>query len=674
MRFRKNQTIFLSGRSLSFQRVLHALMYGVIMYSLITGCERTEVLFNKETVTLNEAGIDQVSPAHLEKSVAVNPIVSVNFMAGTYMTDLSGMDLSLKRGTEDVHGSMTFKGMTAAFKPDDDLISESEYTATLKTNRMEMSGEKREIKYTWKFNTGTQRHDYSRSILTVSPEDEAVNVPVTTSLTITFSKDLTPFLENIASVTLKKSSTPVYGSLTFSGTTATFTPSASLSQGTEYTARVIFGAGDNYFYNDKSRNYSSWTFKTEGSAGDVIPPTVVSVVPANNAGSVATSSNITVTFSEPMNTSTINSSTITLKRGTTAVSGTVAVSGATATFTPSGSLVAGAVYTGTVTTGVKDAAGNALTANYTWNFTTTSQADVTPPSVLTVVPAINAASVALGSQITATFSEPMNSTTITSSTFTLKQGTTTVAGTVSCSGATATFAPSVALSASTVYTANITTGATDASGNALAASYTWNFTTTSQADVTPPTVLTVVPANGATSIALNSQITATFSEAMTSSTITSSTFTLTQGSTAITGTVSYSGTTATFIPASALAGSTVYTATVTTGVKDVAGNALSTAKTWTFTTVAPAPAGMSFATDVVPVLTLCNNCHTHPWTVSSNPSTFYTNLVNAGYVNPASYTSSKIYTKLNGGHPGSAISTTNINKILTWMKEGSKNN
>lgn len=567
MRIRKNQTIFLITGNVCSHRVLRTVMYVLFLFLFVTGCERAEVLFNKDTVPLNEAGIEKVSPANLEKSVAVNPIVTVNFMAGTYMTDLSGLDLSLKRGTEDVHGSMIFKEMTAAFKPDDDLISESEYTATLKTSRMEMSGEKREIKYSWKFNTGTNRQDYSHSILSVYPEDEADNVPVTSKLTITFSKDLTPFLESITSVTLKKGSIPVEGSLTFSGATATFTPAVSLNPGSEYNARVIFGEGDNYFYNNKSRNYSSWTFMTAQAALDITPPTIASVIPANNAATVPTSGIISVTFSEPMNTSTINSSTFTLKRGTTAVSGTVAASGATATFTPSGSLVAGVVYTATITTGVKDVAGNLL-----------------------------------------------------------------------------------------------------------AASYSWNFTTSTQADVTPPTVLTVVPANGATSVALNSQITATFSEIMTSSTINSSTFTLTLGSTNITGTVSYSGTTATFVPSGTLTGSTVYTVTITTGVKDMAGNSLSAAKTWSFTTVAAAPAGMSFATDVVPVLTLCNNCHTHPWTVSSNPSTFYTNLVNAGYVNPTSYTSSKIYIKLSGGHPGSAISSTDVNKILTWMKEGSKNN
>jgi hypothetical protein len=76
----------------------------------------------------------------------------------------------------------------------------------------------------------------------------------------------------------------------------------------------------------------------------------------------------------------------------------------------------------------------------------------------------------------------MNATTITSSTFTLMQGTTAVTGTVAYSGTSASFTPSALLTAGTVYTAKISTGAKDLAGNALAANITWNFTTGSVAN------------------------------------------------------------------------------------------------------------------------------------------------------------------------------------------------
>ena len=109
---------------------------------------------------------------------------------------------------------------------------------------------------------------------------------------------------------------------------------------------------------------------------------------------------------------------------------------------------------------------------------------------------------------------------------------------------------------------------------------------TSTADTTAPTVSSSSPTNSATNVAVNTAITATFSETMTASTVSTATFTLNNG---VTGTVTYSGTTATFTPSSNLASNTTYTATITAGVKDVAGNAMAAAYTWTFTTgTAPA--------------------------------------------------------------------------------------
>jgi hypothetical protein len=70
-----------------------------------------------------------------------------------------------------------------------------------------------------------------------------------------------------------------------------------------------------------------------------------------------------------MDLSTINTSTFTLKQGTTLIPGTVAYSGTTATFTPASILTAGTVYSATITNGAKDLAGNALATNTVWSFT-----------------------------------------------------------------------------------------------------------------------------------------------------------------------------------------------------------------------------------------------------------------------------------------------------------------
>jgi hypothetical protein len=97
-------------------------------------------------------------------------------------------------------------------------------------------------------------------------------------------------------------------------------------------------------------------------------------------------------------------------------------------------------------------------------------------------------------------------------------------------------------------------------------------------------VISTTPADNATDVATNVAITATFSEAMDSSTITTTTFLVNDGSSNISGTVTYSGTTATFTPSTDLDYNTTYTATITNGAKDLAGNALESDYTWSFTT------------------------------------------------------------------------------------------
>lgn len=210
-------------------------------------------------------------------------------------------------------------------------------------------------------------------------------------------------------------------------------------------------------------------------------------------------------------------------------------------------------------------------------------ADTTSPVVSSTVPVNAATGVAVNASLSATFSEAMNASTITPLTFTLKQGATVVPGAVSYAGTTATFNPTNNLAASTTYTAAITTMVKDLAGNALTVNKVWSFNTA--ADAAPPTVIATVPADVATGIALNANITATFSKAMDPLTINSTTFILKQGSTVISGVVSSpSTTTATFNPTNNLAASTTYTATITTGVKDLSGHAMLVTKTWNFIT------------------------------------------------------------------------------------------
>jgi len=373
--------------------------------------------------------------------------------------------------------------------------------------------------------------------------------------------------------------TAVAGTVGYSGTTATFTPSADLAYGTTYTATLTTGVSSPG--GAELIGPYVWSFTTITP-----PPAVLSTIPANGAANVPIGQVLSATFSEPMASATVSATTFTLSvTGGAAVNGTVTYASGVATFTPSAALATSTNYTATITTGVTSLGGTPLASNYVWTFTTITP----PPLVVSTIPVNTATGVPVNQVLSASFNEAMNCPAFPATAFTVTgPGATPVPGTIACSGAVATFTPAADLATNTVFTATIGTGAQDLAGQSLASNYVWSFRTAPAP--TPPTVIATVPVNGAVDVPINQALSATFSVAMTPDTIDTTTFTLkeTTSGTVVTGTVTYvpAGSTATFVPTNDLAPTTEYTATITTGAEDLAGIGLASNYVWTFTTAA----------------------------------------------------------------------------------------
>ena len=360
--------------------LLKGMGYFVLMALFATGCSKEVV---NDTSLVNPpvvSGITETFPADLANTVAIDPVVSVTFNSGLKSSDLSESKITLMQGNTPVAGVSKCSGSTTTFTPSADLEPEKEYTATIrgghmsdsdndnKGNKDEKGNSKNEKEHSWKFKTGKHHRSNEPTVISVIPLKDAISVAVTFQPAATFSEVMKSSTIDTESFKVKQGTTSVKGSVSYSDKTATFTPAESLIAGLVYTATITQGAKNENGIGLKC-NYS-WSFTTGGNAVDVTAPTVISVVPANNATSVALNSNATIVFSEAMDPSTINATTVTLKQGTVAITGTVAYSGTTAIFTPASSLVANTVYTGTVSTGAKDLAGNAIAVSTVWNFTT----------------------------------------------------------------------------------------------------------------------------------------------------------------------------------------------------------------------------------------------------------------------------------------------------------------
>ncbi|HEY5468924.1 MAG TPA: Ig-like domain-containing protein [Bacteroidales bacterium] len=414
-------------------------------------------------------------------------------------------------------------------------------------------------------------------VTSTNPISDATNIAIGSKISAVFSVAMNPSTITTTNFTLMNGTTVVAGAVAYSGTTATFTPAANLLTATTYSGKITVTA-TNADGLGLAKDYN-WSFTT-GGVPDVTKPTVVSTDPSSNATGVLLNKAIVVTFSKAMDATTVTSLTYSLNQETNSVAGTITNTTTTATFTPTGGLAYGKIYTGTITTGAKDLAGNALAVNYTFSFTTLPAPDIALPMVNATDPLDDATGIVAGKVVTLTFSEAMTASTINNTTFTLKQGLalTPVEGVVTYAGLIGSFTPTSALAANTDYYATITIGAKDLAGNALAANTVWSFKTG-----LAPTVSSVDPLNLAVGVLTSKVVTATFNVPMNQSTITANTFTVTQGTTPVAGVVTYTGSTASFDPTYYLTQGTLYTVTITTGAKNLLGFPLASNKVWSFT-------------------------------------------------------------------------------------------
>ncbi|MBK9042945.1 MAG: Ig-like domain-containing protein [Saprospiraceae bacterium] len=513
-------------------------------------------------------------PANLEIDVNINKVITATFNMPMDALTFNATTFKISQGGTDITGSVSYTGVTASFTPTAMLSSNTTYTAVLTKNIKNADGVNLDSDYVWTFTTG---EDVALMVISTDPSNNAIDVGLQKIITATFSEPVNGLTINSSSFTVRQGANVVTGTVTYSASTATFTPVQPLLTGSVYTGTIsksvttIGGVSLTADY--------IWSFTTESGS----TPIVVSTDPKANEMDVVINKTVTATFSEFMNSTTINNTTFTVNQGANKITGTVTYSGTTASFDPATNLLPGTTYTATITTGAKNGNGISLANDYIWNFTTGASV---APTVISTDPANNATNVNANKVVTASFSVVMDESTLNENTFYIQNGTNKIAGTVTYTGTTVSFKPSSNLQAGITYTATITTGAKNLNGTPLTTDYVWVFSTGA---ALAPTVISTDPAHNATGVNINKTVTATFSTAMDQNTIKGNTFTLKNGASAVAGVITYSGTTASFNPSTNLLSGTTYTATVTTGVQNTSGTPLAQNFVWTFTTAAAVP-------------------------------------------------------------------------------------
>ncbi|PYI68530.1 hypothetical protein CVV68_05955 [Arthrobacter livingstonensis] len=422
-------------------------------------------------------------------------------------------------------GSYTTATNSATFTPSAALAYSSTYTATV-SGATNATGQSMASPYSWTFTTVAAPPP--PTVTTTTPANNATGATPATAPTATFSQAVA---SNSVVFTLKDPagvSVPGTTSYVAATNTATFTPSAALAFSSSYTATI---SGATNTTGQTMTSPYSWTFTT--SAASVCPCSIFSstATPStvNTADGSAVQLGMKFRSDVPGNvtgirfykgSSNTGSHTGYLWSGTGSLLGSLTFTNETASgwqqanFTSPVAIAANTTYVVTyyapngfyssngnyfaaaVDKGPLHALadgtdggngvyryGNAAFPTATWNKTNywvdvvMTATSLPAPAVTDTLPANNAVGNSSSTTPTATFNQAVTPSSLT---FTLKDAAgTTVPGTTSYLTATNTakFAPSSALAFNTTYTATVS-GATNSTGQSMAAPYSWSFTTT----------------------------------------------------------------------------------------------------------------------------------------------------------------------------------------------------
>jgi RHS repeat-associated protein len=517
-------------------------------YTVTTTSEITDVgglaLSNPGSFTLTTGNTNDnttptvvsVSPTNLETEVPTNAVVQLQFSKSIDPLTVTSSTFQMTYGTNGVVSgtiSVSADDLTATFTPSGPLQAFTSYYVQVSSGIMDLEGHMLSGFSGVSFTTGSTGTFSGPTVVTVSPANGVTGVPVNLRIDLAISEPVDAASVESSTVVLSTGGVQVPGTLSVSnsGTTITFMPTNLLSVSTTYTVTV---SG----FTDQAGNavvpFTS-TFTT-GSSGTIntTNPAVVSVSPLNGTVAVPVSSAIVLTFSEPIDLTTVTYTSLPITANGSVLAGnyTLDTTGTIITFTPLSPLPGNATVSVQVTGSVTDLSGN--TANgFSSSFTTGTGTDTTPPVVVSITPQSGATGMGTNALVVLTFSKSLNPSTVNTNdcAILINGNVTPISISTSADNQVVTLNP-FGLPPSSTVTVLVTSGVTDLSGNALTA-YQSQFTTA--ATLPAPTVTSQRPGNGATGVPSNTSVVIYLSEPMNTSSLQSA-LQISQNGTSVSGT------------------------------------------------------------------------------------------------------------------------------------------
>jgi len=161
-------------------------------------------------------------PVNNATGVVLNKTVTATFNQAMDPLSLTAATFTVKQGVTAVPGTVSYTGTTAYFKPTSVLVANTVYTGTVSTGAKSTGGTNMAANYVWNFTTGTIS---APRVTATDPVNLATGVALNKSISAVFSETMDFLTITNASFTLMNGTTPVAGTVNYSGATATFLPS-----------------------------------------------------------------------------------------------------------------------------------------------------------------------------------------------------------------------------------------------------------------------------------------------------------------------------------------------------------------------------------------------------------------------------------------------------------------
>ncbi|MBI5510296.1 MAG: Ig-like domain-containing protein [Deltaproteobacteria bacterium] len=336
----------------------------------VLGATRSSVSVVKQVVDMASPAVTITSPA---PGSAVDP--GQDIIVGVRGTDASKVkELRVK-----ITGAFTFNEATKTISPaanpalngftvrvpadaDDTQLATIQATAVDTTDKLNYA------LATFMVNDRTPP-----ALVTVTPLNGATGVVTTTAVTAVFSEALGCATVTPTSVSLldaSASAVPATRSCSGSPSQVVLTPEAPLVPGVDYTLRLTTDIQD-----AKGNALAApvvTTFTTDGTA-----PVVIAALPVSGSPDVSAVTLVTITFSEPLEPSSVTAASFQVMTETTQAAGTWQLQDGDTkvVWTPSAPLTYDTTYNVNLTAGITDLAGNTLTPVTATSFTVTGSPD-----------------------------------------------------------------------------------------------------------------------------------------------------------------------------------------------------------------------------------------------------------------------------------------------------------